>query len=428
MSGNRRKDKGHINNSFSGSARHRVGKASPNSTEEPCHRTSLILIDMLIVTGVAGSNSQGAISQQTGMADPLANLAEILRFRARETGHMPQLPHTDYRPQLPLQMDYRPQSPQMFLRTGGNDGFEDYRFEGADAEATFRSPHTPHTPMAPNTPLTPHGSASRGISGGHDSNASDFHASSLPLISRDREKFGDQKIHSVCIRLFWENLDHPWAQFSDIPNEALIQMFSRFGTKYRWHSQEKENIFDAFKCVLNDRYRDRMKDSSGSTARHIAGSIGFDQHRRKLEKLMGKPPTQYDVFVKTHGTAESKKKYFEGNHENLEYCSQMAKEAQEAYLQGLVNKFGEDPAKRKDDVDVWEESQLRRKGKRKGAIYGIGASNMHFLVDRLRAQVSIMEQQQQQQQMKEQMEMVIRMINMSGNQPRGPPDNPPEDN
>ncbi|CAH1450858.1 unnamed protein product [Lactuca virosa] len=101
MSGNGRKDKGHINNSFSGSARHRVGRASPNSTEEPRYRTSLIPIDMPIVIGVAGSNSQGAISQQTGMADPLADLAEILCRRARETGHMPQLPHTDYRPQLP---------------------------------------------------------------------------------------------------------------------------------------------------------------------------------------------------------------------------------------------------------------------------------------------------------------------------------------
>ncbi|CAI9270167.1 unnamed protein product [Lactuca saligna] len=398
MSGIRCKDKGHSNNSFSGSARHRMGRASPNSTEEPRYRTTLVPIDMPIVKGVVGSNSQGAISQQTDIADPLADLVGILCRRARETG--------------------------------GNDGFEDYCFEGADAEATFRSPHTPHTPMAPNTPLTSHGS-----------NASYFHASSFPLISRDLEK--------ACIHLFWENLDHPWARFSDIPNEALLHMFSHFGTMHRWHSQENENIFDAFKCVLKDRYRDRMKDSSGSTTRHTAGSIGFDQHRRKLEKLMGKPLTQYDVFVKMHDTAESKNKYFEGNHENIEYCSQTAKEALEGYLQGLVNKFGEDPSNRKDDVDVWEESQLRRKGKKKGAIYGIGASDIHFLVlvtpssqstqstqsdntqqevDRLRAQVSVMEQQQQQQQMKEQMEMVMRMINMSSHQPRGPPDNPPEDN
>ncbi|CAI9291538.1 unnamed protein product [Lactuca saligna] len=124
----------------------RWGGHPPNSTEELRYRTTLVPIDMPIVTGVAGSNSQGAISQQIGMADPLADFVGILRRWARETGHMPQVPHMDYRPQLPPQTDYIPQSLQMFLRTGGNDGFEDYCFEGADAEATFRSPHTPtHT-------------------------------------------------------------------------------------------------------------------------------------------------------------------------------------------------------------------------------------------------------------------------------------------
>ncbi|CAI9303875.1 unnamed protein product [Lactuca saligna] len=110
------------------------------------------------------------------------------------------------------------------------------------------------------------------------------------------------------------------------------------------------------------------------------GCIGFDQHCRNLEKFMGKPPTHYDVLMKTHGTPESKKIYFEGNHENLEYCSQTAKEAHETYLQGLVNKYGEDPANHKDDVDVWDESQPRRKGKKKGATYRVGASDIHFLV------------------------------------------------
>ncbi|CAH1423538.1 unnamed protein product [Lactuca virosa] len=145
---------------------------------------------MLIVTRVACSNSQGAICQQTDMVDPLADLVGILRR--------------------------------------GNDGFEDYCFEGADEEETFRSPQAPHTPWAPNTSSMPHCSTSRGISGGHSSNVSDFHASSLPLISRDVEKFGDQKLHRTCICLFWENLDHLWAQFSDIPHEALTHMFSRF--------------------------------------------------------------------------------------------------------------------------------------------------------------------------------------------------------
>ena len=47
---------------------------------------------------------------------------------------------------------------------------------------------------------------------------------------------------------------------------------------------------------------------------------------------MGKPPTQFDVFMKMHDKAEAKKRYFAGDHENLEYFSQTAKEAQVTYL------------------------------------------------------------------------------------------------
>ncbi|CAH1429192.1 unnamed protein product [Lactuca virosa] len=129
----------------------------------------------------------------------------------------------------------------------------------------------------------------------------------------------------------------------------------------------------------------KVADANGPTTRHTTGSIGFDEHRK-------------DDSIFGH-----------------------------------------------DNDTVLEETQLRRKEKKKGDIYGIGASDTHFViygtpssqstqsdstqqeVDRLRAQVSTMEQQQQQQ-MKEKMEMIMRMMNMSGNQPRAPPDNPPEDN
>ncbi|CAH1440689.1 unnamed protein product [Lactuca virosa] len=304
---------------------------------------------MSIVTGVAGSSSQGAINEQTDMANPLADLAGILCHQARGPGD-----------ELP--------TPQTVLRSGGRDGFEEYYFEGADAQTTFRLPQTPHTPRPPNTPPTPHGSTSRGVTGGHDSNASDFQESSLPLISRKGKKFGSRKIHSTCISLYWENMDHLWPRFSDIPYEALLQM---------WNSLKNSNIFDAFKCVLKDRYRDRMKhiriksremarndgkpdpldkwrknskialqnrkvaDANGSTARHTAGSIGFDEHRNNLEKIMGKPPTQFD-------------------------CSLTAKEAQESYLQEMVKKHEEDSSNHKDDARVWEEIQLRRKRKEEG--------------------------------------------------------------
>ncbi|CAH1414650.1 unnamed protein product [Lactuca virosa] len=235
-------------------------------------------------------------------------------------------------------------------------------------------------------------------------------------------------------------------------------MFSRFGTKYRWHSQENENIFDAFKCVLKDRYRDRMKatmmgciTTAPNAYRRLCGNvcviIGPQRSGKRIQKSLSRIATpqilvgqQQDTLHQQELVGTAGSIGFDQHRRKLEKLM----EAQEAYMHGLVNKFGEDPSNRKDDVDVWEESQLRRKGKKKGAIYGIGASDIHFLVlgtpssqstpstqsdstqqevDRLRAQVS-----EQQQQMKEQMEMVMRMINMSGNQPPWSPDNPPEDN
>ncbi|CAI9284878.1 unnamed protein product [Lactuca saligna] len=370
-------------------------------------------------------------------------------------GYTPEFPNTGV--ELP--------TPQTVLRPGGRDGFEEYYFEGADAQTTFRSPQTLHTPQPPNTPPTPHGSTSRGVTGGHDSNASDFQESSLPSSDEKGKSLGLGKSTTrvlVSIGRIWIIRGPGLVIF---PMRLFCRCFriSRQYIKYKllWNSLENSNIFDAFKCVLKDRYRDRMKhiriksgdmtrndgkpvphvivpttkgcitiapcayrrmcghhwstdkwrknskiaqqnrkvaDANGSTARHTAGSIGFDEHRNNLE----------------------------------------------VYLHEMVKKYGEDSSNHKDDAEVWEETQLRRKGKKKGDIYGIGASDIHFVisgtsssqstqsdstqqeVDRLRAQLSTMEQQQQQ--MKEQMEMVMRMMNMSGNQPRNPPDNPPEDN
>ncbi|CAH1451470.1 unnamed protein product [Lactuca virosa] len=65
------------------------GVASPNSTEEPRHTTLLTPIDMPMITEVAGSNSQGAITPQTNMADPLADLAGVMR-QAQQMGYVSQ--------------------------------------------------------------------------------------------------------------------------------------------------------------------------------------------------------------------------------------------------------------------------------------------------------------------------------------------------
>ncbi|CAI9290657.1 unnamed protein product [Lactuca saligna] len=157
MSGNGRNDKGRKNNPSSGSTGRR-GRASPNSTNEPRHTMLLTPIDMPMIIGVAGSNSQGAISPQTNMVDPLADLARVMR-QAQQMGYVSQpqpqpqqMSHRlhplqiGYRPRPPLtQTDYgfQPSPPPLppplhpqrgcqtsptVLRTHGCDGFRDYFF------------------------------------------------------------------------------------------------------------------------------------------------------------------------------------------------------------------------------------------------------------------------------------------------------------
>ncbi|XP_042751516.2 autonomous transposable element EN-1 mosaic protein [Lactuca sativa] len=354
---------------------------------------------------------------------------------------------------------------------------------------------TPDTPVMPHTPLTPHGSASRDISGDHGSNDGDFDDSSLPIIHKEGDKFGDHSIHNAVIDLFWQSMDDAWPTYKSITEKTRKQM---------WYTTENEAIYTTFNNVLKERYKDRMRDlrklsarmarrdglpfkkdfskyfpeiyqyrpqmrwstekwkklsdaaqtnrntpdSTGKTSRHTAGSIAHAKHRRRLKAQLGKDPEFCDLYVKTHGTSESKKRYFKGESENIEYCSKTAKDAKDAYLEGLVMKYGEDPANHRHDAQVWVESQIRRTGgKKKGHIYGIGAldanvvvsritssestrstqsnNNTQEEVDRLREEVSNM--RQLQEQMVQQMERMVRMMNGTTNQANDPPHTPPED-
>ncbi|CAH1443548.1 unnamed protein product [Lactuca virosa] len=142
-------------------------EASPNSIDKPRHTTSLTPIDMPMMRGVTGSNSQGAITQQIGMANPLADLVG------------------------------------------------DYFFDGGDAELMV-----PNTPVVPHRPPTPHGSTSRGISGGQDSNVDDFDDSSLPIIHKNGDKFDDHSIHSAIMNLFWQSMDDVWPTYKSITEKT----------------------------------------------------------------------------------------------------------------------------------------------------------------------------------------------------------------
>ncbi|KAL4590372.1 hypothetical protein LXL04_003301 [Taraxacum kok-saghyz] len=124
-------------------------------------------------------------------------------------------------------------------------------------------------------------------------------------------------------------------------------------------------------------------DSSGCTARHTGGSIRYEEHRLKLKELTGEDPPYMDVFFKVNLTSESKKKYFEGDKEvPLDFATGTAREAAEAYNRGLFEKYGEDPAQHMvNDPELWTQTQLRRQGgKQKGPMFGIGSSDLNYLV------------------------------------------------
>ncbi|KAL4582426.1 hypothetical protein LXL04_006975 [Taraxacum kok-saghyz] len=123
-------------------------------------------------------------------------------------------------------------------------------------------------------------------------------------------------------------------------------------------------------------------DSEGGTARHTGGSIGFDEHRVRLRKLLGREPDWIDVFLQTHLTAASKAKYFAGDGDGLQFCNETARKAYDSFERHLLEKYGEDPTQHIiNDPDLWRESQLQRQGeKTNGRIYGIGTSDLDYLV------------------------------------------------
>ncbi|KAL4559342.1 hypothetical protein LXL04_031480 [Taraxacum kok-saghyz] len=118
-----------------------------------------------------------------------------------------------------------------------------------------------------------------------------------------------------------------------IPAEVWKQLCRKWNTD-EWKKKSKAA-----------RKNRNKTDSSGCTARHTGGSIGYEEHRLKLKELTGEEPAYMDVFCKVNLTAESKKKYFEGDKEvPLDFATGTAREAAEAYNRGLFEKYGEDPA------------------------------------------------------------------------------------
>ncbi|KAL8229496.1 hypothetical protein R6Q57_014396 [Mikania cordata] len=208
--------------------------------------------------------------------------------------------------------------------------------------------------------------------GGKDDSSKDD-GGKRPWIKRIGRKFAHRRIHRSAINILQQNFDEDWVTFGKVRNSNLREMFNSFKTQWRWDSRDDQYIFDGFVNMLRDRFPDTMSEfreksrnkaredghdipfgeekfditynyppdcitlercqrlckiwntdkwlkrsktgrsnRNNDLSRHIGGSMGYDEHRIKLDKQKGKKVGYELVFIDTHATKETKKRLREG--------------------------------------------------------------------------------------------------------------------
>ncbi|KAK1419883.1 hypothetical protein QVD17_29303 [Tagetes erecta] len=266
-----------------------------------------------------------------------------------------------------------------------------------------------------------------------------------PWIKRCGKKFANGRVHKSVIGILDQKLDGIWPMFSMIPHSKLKEMFNTFRTRWRWDPRDEQHIYDGFLNVLAGRYRDKwarlrleskkkaradgyvigdkeMKfditqnyphamvplerwkhlcdiwdtekwshrsqagrnNRKNDLSRHTGGSMGFDEHRIRLEKQKG-GKVGYDlVFVDTHATKETKKRLRDEeinikDLEELEFVTQRSKKSFASFQKELEKEYGStnDQNPNRGDLAVWE----RLNPNSRGNMFGIGSSDPNFVVN-----------------------------------------------
>ncbi|CAI9267634.1 unnamed protein product [Lactuca saligna] len=150
----------------------------------------------------------------------------------------------------------------------------------------------------------------------------------------------------------------------------------------RWKDLCREWNTDAWlKRSASAKSNRNTADSGGKIARHTGGSISYDEHRIRFIAKKGRPPTFLELFLITHLDKTSKKKYFDGDVEGKQFCTERAREAYEAYSRALLEKYGDDLVDHPiDDAELWAKTQREISGaSRSSYIYGVGSSDINSL-------------------------------------------------
>ncbi|KAJ0615597.1 putative transposase, Ptta/En/Spm, plant [Helianthus annuus] len=159
---------------------------------------------------------------------------------------------------------------------------------------------------------------------------------------------------------------------------VMCEYPSRFVHEDIWHELCMHWNTDEWQKKSERGKSNRKKaDSDDVISRHTGGSRGYDEHRIILERILGRPPTFKELFLATHLTKESKKKFWAGMYDEslagAEFCTARSKKAY-TYARYMIEKYGEDVTQHPvGDADLWERAQG-------GSRFGIGSSDRSFVI------------------------------------------------
>ncbi|KAL8228157.1 hypothetical protein R6Q57_015741 [Mikania cordata] len=260
-------------------------------------------------------------------------------------------------------------------------------------------------------------------------NSIDDDGGKRPWITRVGKKFACGRVHRRTINILQQKFDGDWDTFSKIPHSNLREMCISFRTQWRWDLRDDEHIFHGFVNVLKGRYPDIMSEfrelskrkaredghvipqgearfditcnyppdnvpldrwqrlckasiwntekwlkrsKAGRNNRkndlslHTGGSMGFDEHRIRLDKQKRKMVGYELVFIDTHASKETKKRLREEeiNINDLDELEFVTSRSKESFVKDVRSQLEKEKEARQDLETHLEQMERQAENER----------------------------------------------------------------
>ncbi|KAL8215006.1 hypothetical protein R6Q57_004455 [Mikania cordata] len=128
--------------------------------------------------------------------------------------------------------------------------------------------------------------------------------------------------------------------------------------------------------------KSNRKKGNDKAARHTGGSIGYNEYHARMKRVFGGEPNFREISLLNHLDKASKAKLLAGEHNlnsvnEILFCNDRSKEAYASYLEEMIEKNSLEFSV--DDPEVWSrivEPNLKRTRR----VYGIGSSDINYVV------------------------------------------------